>query len=209
MSKVPETTAIRETYYSESYKNLLYEKERVKPKNIKDFIGTYSQKDATYHDLGRKKDEGVVHRRATDQRDFIGGVSENITGSVRKTNAAVDTFKNHSHEADTGSLHLERKHYSKKKITQDIVGSDVLHQTNHEESKNICDGWKIPSREARVTNYMSSSSMKDCLTLPTKVGEMEPKAALYGFGVAGPKDVWAPKAYRPHANSGNQRFYID
>ena len=51
--------------------------------------------------------------------------------------------------------------------------------------------------------------MKDCLTLPTKVGEMEPKATVYGFGTVKPRDVWAPKAYRPHANAGNQRFYID
>jgi hypothetical protein len=56
---------------------------------------------------------------------------------------------------------------------------------------------------------MASSSMKDCLTLPTQTGEMEPKASVYGFGTTRPRDVWAPKAYRPHANDGNQRFYID
>ena len=56
---------------------------------------------------------------------------------------------------------------------------------------------------------MNSSSMKDCLTLPTQVGEIEPKASVHGFGTVKPKDVWAPKPYRPHANAGNQRFYID
>lgn len=51
--------------------------------------------------------------------------------------------------------------------------------------------------------------MKDCLTHPTNVGDIEPKATICGFGTVKPRDVWAPKAYRPHANDGNQRFYID
>ena len=201
---------LRETYYSETYKNKLYEREQAKPKNIRDFVGTYTQNDATYHNLGVKQDADIYKKRAVDHRDFIGGAQRpgTISGNVKKTNTKADLFKNHSDSSDSAGI-KERKHYAYKKTADDLVGTNVLHQSSHEESKKITESWKVPVKERRVTAYMNSSAMKDCLTLPTKVGEIEPKAAVHGFGTAKPRDVWAPKAYRPHANAGNQRFYID
>jgi hypothetical protein len=67
----------------------------------------------------------------------------------------------------------------------------------------------VPVKEVRVTDYMGSSAMKDLLFGLTKCGEIEPKPVVYGFGTAKPKDIWALKAYAPHANDGNRRFYID
>ena len=90
-----------------------------------------------------------------------------------------------------------------------MLGTDVLHQVDHSEGASIIDSKRKPVKEARVRDYMGSSAMKDCLTLPTKVGEPEPKASVYGFGTIRPREVWAPKAYRAHANDGKQRFYID
>ena len=205
------TAPIRETYFSETYKNKLYEKEHAKPKNIRDFVGTYNQNNATYHNLGVKQDADIYKKRAVDHRDLIGGSQRpgTITGNVRKTNTKADLFKNHSAPVDSGAAQKERKYYAHKKTADDLLGTNVLHQASHEESKQISQSWKVPVKERRVTAYMNSSAMKDCLTLPTKVGEIEPKAAVHGFGTAKPRDVWAPKAYRPHANAGNQRFYID
>ena len=205
------TNQWRETYFSDTYKNILYEKEHAKEKNIREFIPTYTQDDATYHDFGTKKDAGVCERRAVDHRDLIGASHRigSISGNVKKVNEDCDTFHNESVPTDTIKGHRQRKHYDQTKTTQDIVGSNVLHQVDYKESKEIHNGWKVPVKEERVTNYMGSSSMKDCMTLPTKVGEIEPKATIHGFGVSKPKDVWAPKAYRSHANAGNQRFYID
>ena len=51
--------------------------------------------------------------------------------------------------------------------------------------------------------------MAGILSGPEKsAGGIEPKASLRGTGEIQTKDVWRPKAYQPHANDGNQRFYI-
>lgn len=89
------------------------------------------------------------------------------------------------------------------------MGSNVLHQADHNESSAICDSWKKPQKEARVKTYMGSSSMKDCMSMPSSGGEVETKGTIHGFNTIKPRDVWAPKAYRAHANDGKHRFYID
>mmetsp|Transcript_26189 Transcript_26189/g.26073 ORF Transcript_26189/g.26073 Transcript_26189/m.26073 type:complete len:114 (-) Transcript_26189:26-367(-) len=103
----------------------------------------------------------------------------------------------------------QRKLLSSAKTDRDLMGSNILHQVNHKESKSIHDSWKVPGKQERVNRYMTSSSVKDCLTLPTGSGDIEPKATIHGFAIPKQRDVWAPKAYRAHANAGNQRFYID
>lgn len=49
----------------------MYEREHAKPKDIRDFVGTYQQKDATYHHLHTKKDDLIDRKRAVDHRDVF------------------------------------------------------------------------------------------------------------------------------------------
>ena len=56
---------------------------------------------------------------------------------------------------------------------------------------------------------MNSNGMKGIMAGHEKdTGAIDPKASLHGLGTIPAKDVWAPKAYQPHANDGSQRFYI-
>ena len=106
------SNGMRETYFSDTYTNKLYEKEVARPKNIRELASTFTQDNAAFHDFGRKKDGGVVQRRAMDHRDLLGSAQKfnTITGSVRKSNLQVDQFKQHSESA----THRERKHYDSK-----------------------------------------------------------------------------------------------
>ena len=93
MSIYRETTGsrgMRETFMSDTYvrfynkllfpkykanifiqQNKLYERELAKPKNIRDFTGTFQNNDATYHHLHTKKDGMIGYKRATDHRDIF------------------------------------------------------------------------------------------------------------------------------------------
>ena len=111
-----QTNGLRETYFSESYKNKLYEKEFSHPKNLREFMGTYQQDNAAFHDFGRSKDQGVVKRRGLDHRDLVGASHRpnTITGSYRKQNLQVDQFKHQSAPVENAGVHAERKHYAYK-----------------------------------------------------------------------------------------------
>ena len=201
---------LRETFFSESYKNPRYEGE-ARPRNNRDFIGTFQQSDSSYHNMGAKQDPMKYHKRGLDDRSTLDTKHRfgSITGNTKKYNPVMDSFKTMSHSnLQSDKMNAQRKHLSAQK-TAHLTGSDILHQAGHEESKAICDSWKVPAREQRVHRYMGSSQVKNSMTLPSKAGEMEPKPTIYGFGAPQPRDVWAPKAYRAHANSGNQRFYVD
>ncbi len=91
------TSGLRETYYSDTYKNLLYEKDHYKPKNIRDFQSTMDKDHLGYHDFGKKKDAGVVSRRAMDHRDpfDVSHRPGTITGNTKKINYQEDSFKTH------------------------------------------------------------------------------------------------------------------
>ena len=108
----------------------------------------------TYHDLNNTKtDDKIYHKRAIDCRDLTDTSHRfgTIIGNVKKFKPEVDQFKNTtSAVAIMDVFHQERKHYASKKTTEDIVGTDVLHQVSHEESKQITEAKRVPIKETRL-----------------------------------------------------------
>ena len=104
----------------------------------------------------------------------------------------------------------DRKRYEDAKTRFDLSGTDVLHQVDRREGELINKGKQVPNKQYRVSGYMNSNQMNGVMAGHEKAtGDIDPKAAIHGTGLIAPKDTWQPKAYKKHANAGNQRFYVD